>query len=95
MPSSPRASTASAVSLPWHSASNPSLKLRACERNVSSRASRATLASFWPVTIPAATHLASNASTGRVGYDLEVRIAELEAIACIAKEVDKQMTRLV
>ena len=33
-----------------------------------------------------------DASTGRVGYDLEVRIAELEAIACIAEEVDKQMS---
>ena len=33
-----------------------------------------------------------DASTGRVGYDLEVRIAEPEAIACIAKEVDEQMS---
>ena len=32
-----------------------------------------------------------DASPGNVGYNIEMRVAELEAIACIAKEVDEHM----
>ena len=32
-----------------------------------------------------------DASPGKVGYNIEMRVAELEAIACIAKEVDEHM----